>query len=336
LKKFEDILAECIDDIRAGEANIEDCLARYPSLRERLEPLLELALGIRETPDVRPSSVFKVKARVQLMEHIHERQAVTKWPWSRYNRQTKQITLRRRSSMVSVIVAIVLVLSAVGGGTAYASQWSLPGDALYSIKLGTEQVRMALPGDDAARAERALGFADRRVEEIVDLAAQGRVHDLGLAAEKYENALNMTMTRIQTASAARLAAGNVTGNVTARVAEATLKHLEVLLEVFEQVPEDAKPAIARAMERSVTGHYRAMEALEEAGVDVSQLPGIPARVRERLENILGGRPPWAGPPDDVTPGPPDDVTPGPPDDVTPGPPDDVTPGPPDHVTPGKP
>ena len=323
MKKFEDILAECIDDVRAGEANIEDCLARYPSLSERLEPLLELALGIRETPDVRPSSAFTIKARVQLMEHIHARQTVTKWPWSRCNRQTKQMTLRRRSSMVSTIIAIVLALSAVGGGTAYASQWSLPGDALYSIKLGTEQVRMALPGDDAARAERALGFADRRVEEIVDLATQGRVHDLGLAAEKYEHALNMTMARVEAAVAAGLAAGNATGNVTARVAEATWKHVGVLLDVFEQVPENAKPAITRAMERSVAGHYRAMEALEEAGVDVSQLPGIPAEVRERLENILGGMPPWAGPPDDVTPGPPDDETPGPPDHVTPGPPDDV-------------
>lgn len=308
LKKFEDVLAECIDDIRAGEANIEDCLARYPASRDRLEPLLELAFQIREPPDVEPSHAFKVKTRVQLMEHIHERQAVTKWPWPRYSRKTRPILMKRRfSSMVSVIIAIVLALAAVGGGTAYASQGSLPGDALYPVKLGTEQVRMALPGDDAGKAERALTFADRRVEEIVDLAAEGRIDDLGLAAEKYENALNITMTRIEAAIAQGQVAGNVTGNVTARVAEATRRHLDVLLGVYEQVPEVAQPAIARAMEKSVTGNERAMRALEEAGVDVSQLPGIPPDVWDRLQDILDGIPRSPGPPDDVTPGPPDDV-----------------------------
>jgi len=237
---------------------------------------------------------------------------------------------------IGIIAAVVLVLSALGG-TTYAAQDSLPGDTLYPLKAASEQMALRLPGSDVSRAERGQSFADRRVEEIVDLAAQGRTYDLGLAAEKYENALNITMTRIEAASAKGLVAGNVTGNVTARVAEATLKHLDVLLDVYDQVPDEAKPAIERAMEKAVTGHYRAMEALEGAGVDVSQIPGIPAEVRERLEGILDGIPPWAGPPDGVTPGPPDGVTPGPPDGVTPGPPDGVTPGPPgDDVPPGQP
>ncbi|MFU8796217.1 MAG: DUF5667 domain-containing protein [Dehalococcoidia bacterium] len=217
----------------------------------------------------------------------------------------------------AIIVAIVLVLSGIGGAT-YAAQGSLPGDTLYPVKVATEQLALRLPGDDVSRAERGQSFADRRVEEIVDLAAQGRAHDLGLAAERYEHALNMTMARIEAAIRAGLVAGNVTGNVTARVAEATLKHVGVLLDVWEQVPDQAKPAIAMAMERAVTGHYRAMKALKEAGVDVSQLPGMPAEVRERLEGILDGIPPWAGPPDGVTPGPPDDVPGGRPDDVPSG------------------
>ncbi len=218
---------------------------------------------------------------------------------------------------VAIVAVIVLILSGIGGAT-YAAQGSLPGDTLYPLKAATEQLTLRLPGDDAARAERGQSFADRRVEEIVDLAAQGRVPDLDLAAEKYENAMNITMARIEAAIAKGLVAGNVTGNVTARVAEATLKHVEVLLEVFDRVPEQAQPAIARAMERAVTGHYRAMEALIEAGVDVSQLPGMPDEVRERLDDILDGIPPSPGPPDDVPGGPPDDVPGGPPDDVPSG------------------
>jgi len=257
-KKFEDILAECIDDIRAGEASIEDCLARYPSLRERLEPLLELAFQIREAPDVKPSPAFKVKTRVQLMEHIHERQAVTKWPWSRYNRQTKPILVKRRfSSMVGVIIAIVLALSAVGGGTAYASQGSLPGDALYPVKLGTEQIGMMLPGGDAARTERALNFADRRIGEMEALAEEGRLQDLAFAASKYDEAMNTVAARIEQAGNGEPAAGNVT----ALVAEATISHLSVLDTVAGLVPLEAQEAIAHARNVSATGHFRALEAL---------------------------------------------------------------------------
>jgi hypothetical protein len=205
----------------------------------------------------------------------------------------------------AIIVATVLVLAALAGGTAYASQASLPGDALYSVKLGTEQMRMTLPGDDVARAERALSFADRRIVEIEALADQGRSEYLDLAADKYQDAINMALARIEEATGKGLVAGNVTGNVTARVAEATSIHLGVLAELYEseEVPEQAKDAIARAMEVSLTGHVAALQALERAGVDLSQLPGIPEGLRERLEEILGGITiPTPGPPGGMPPG----------------------------------
>jgi len=109
LKKFEDILVQCIEDIKAGRSSIEECLDRYPSVREQLEPLLRIALEIREPPDVKPSPSFKVKARVWLMDQIHGRQAVTKWPWSRYDNQVKPIPYIRRFNMARVIVAAAVV-----------------------------------------------------------------------------------------------------------------------------------------------------------------------------------------------------------------------------------
>jgi len=46
---------------------------------------------------------------------------------------------------VVVIVAIVVALSALGG-TTYAAQDSLPGDTLYSVKLGFEEATIMLGG----------------------------------------------------------------------------------------------------------------------------------------------------------------------------------------------
>ncbi len=257
LKRFEDILVQCIEDIKTGRSSIEDCLDKYPSMREQLEPLLRIALAIREPPDVKPSPSFKVKARVWLMDQIHERQPVTKWPWFRCSNWTKQIALRRRFSMASIILVIVLALSALGGGAAYAAQDSLPGDALYPVKLGTEQMRMMLPGNDIVKAERALSFAERRVEEMQTLAEKGRLQDLGLGVEGYDDALNMTLARIERAGDKGLA----TGNITALVAKATTRHLSVLDTVYDIVPPEAKEAIAHARNVSEKGYFHAMAAL---------------------------------------------------------------------------
>jgi len=164
--KIEDILAECIEDVKAGRCSVEDCLAKYPSISKELEPLLRLALEIREPPEVKPSPAFRVRTRVQLMEQIHAKPAVTKWRWFRYSGQMKPIPYKRRFNMVGIIVAIVLAVSALGGGTVYASQDSLPGDALYPVKLGTEQARLVLTPNPEGKAHLLITFAAERIDEI--------------------------------------------------------------------------------------------------------------------------------------------------------------------------
>jgi hypothetical protein len=296
-KKFEDILAQCIDDIKAGRCCVEDCLERYPSLSKRLEPLLRLALKIQEPPDVRPSSAFKVRARVQLMEQIHAGQVVTKWPESRYKSQTSLIPQKRRFSMIAIIVAAILAVSALGGGTAYASQDSLPGDVLYPVKLGTEQARLMLTANDVAKAELALSFAETRVEEMTALAERGRPENLNLALAKYDNAVTMAIAKIEEASSKGLA----TANTSALVAEATAKHLSVLDRVYDKVPAEAKVAIERARQVSLKGQENALAALarenpvKAAEINLATIEERLNRVRakaeqndvEEVENALG-------------------------------------------------
>jgi len=288
LKKFEDILFECIEDIKAGRSSIEDCLNRYPSAREQLEPLLRIALAIREPPDVKPSPSFKVKARVWLMDQIHGNQAITKWPWFRYGIQAKPIPYIKRfsMSMASVILVIVVAVSALGAGTAYASQSSLPGDALYPLKLATEQAGMMLLRDDAARAERALSLAERRMGEMEALAEEGRSQDLDLAVEKYGYALNMALSMMERAGGM----GPATGNITARVAEATSRHLSVLDEVWDMVPNEARGAIVYSRNISETGHFHALAALARnntvraAEMNLAAMEGRLNRIRDRVQN----------------------------------------------------
>ena len=93
--------------------------------------------------------------------------------------------------------------------------------------------------------------------------------------------------------------GKDTTTIEELVARATSIHLEVLAEVYKKVPEQAKPAIERAMASSVRGHEKAVEALEETGAlgDIPEEPplpeGLPDAVKEKLlkpEVPPGGRP----------------------------------------------
>lgn len=82
--------------------------------------------------------------------------------------------------------------------------------------------------------------------------------------------------------------GKDTTTVEELVARATSIHLEVLAIVYEKVPEQAKPAIERAMGVSIRGHERAVEALKKKGAlgDLSEEPpippGIPEEVKEKI------------------------------------------------------
>lgn len=183
---------------------------------------------------------------------------------------------------IAVILAIVLTLSALGG-TAYAAQDSLPGDALYSVKLGAEGVTMMLRGDDVSRAERALNFADKRVREMLALNEEGRPEDLGIAVEKYCYALNVTLARMEKAINK---GGSVAGDIAALVAEATAQHLSILDGLYDMVPEEAKPAIARAMVEALKCYQRAIQVREQLGLQVSGLATIPATIQERVEQWI--------------------------------------------------
>ena len=67
--KKEEILANCIEEIRSGKSTVEDCTKRYPHLNKELQSLLEVAVLLK--PDeVTPSSQFKERAKMHLFDEI--------------------------------------------------------------------------------------------------------------------------------------------------------------------------------------------------------------------------------------------------------------------------
>lgn len=171
----------------------------------------------------------------------------------------------------------------MGGGTVYAAQDSLPGDTLYPVKLGIERITMMSQGDDVARAERALNFATKRVREMLTLTERERLGDLGVTADKYGYALNMSLARME---AALGNGGSLAGDMTRLMAEATSEHLLVMDGVYNMTPDEAKPAMTRAMEQALRCYQRAIQERERLRLQSSGIPTIPAEIQERVEQRI--------------------------------------------------
>ena len=74
-----------------------------------------------------------------------------------------------------------------------AASNSMPVDALYSVKLTSEQVQLAVTPSDIGKAELNAKFADRRADEIIYVANKGDAQEVQVAAQRLNtNLQNMT------------------------------------------------------------------------------------------------------------------------------------------------
>ncbi|RPI81719.1 MAG: hypothetical protein EHM41_20020, partial [Chloroflexi bacterium] len=80
--------------------------------------------------------------------------------------------------MKIIVVSIIAMLVLMWGGfgvTVAAAQTSLPGDALYDVKLWSEDLVLMVAEKTQYGTEVALDLADRRVEEIKEVLEDGEI-----------------------------------------------------------------------------------------------------------------------------------------------------------------
>jgi hypothetical protein len=283
----ETVLDRCIDRIMGGEYAPEEWLAEYPLLREEIRPLLELALEFREKPTAAMSTGARARIRQEIPQAISAEGNTRRSRWDRM----RVVFLSRASkglAFAGAAIAILLIVALAGTGVAYASQGSIPGDALYPVKRGLERVRLSLARDEGTQGRVHLTFADRRMEEATLMVKQGR-------AEALEDSLGDYVRELEVAS--QVAGGESSGTEVQRepagkelstlVAEATAHHIQVLERVLGDAPEAAKPGLERALAASQKGHKRVSKALERRGrsegVPKGPPPSVPRGPKEVSE-----------------------------------------------------
>lgn len=130
---------------------------------------------------------------------------------------------------------------------------TLPDDPMYFMTSMSESIGTLFTFGDANEAERALELSEKRLAEARALAAQGKPEAAGRAVERYREQLDRALAEAEEARSN----GEDADDVLADVSERTPRHQAVLAEVYEKVPEQARPGIERAMEASERGRAQA-------------------------------------------------------------------------------
>jgi len=100
---------------------------------------------------------------------------------------------------MNLIIAVAILFSAAMGGTVYASNDAMPGDALYGVKQTVENIRLAAsPSDPALQLE----IANARLTETEKLLDAGRKDDAQTSLNDFVSAAGKARDLLQQTNAA--------------------------------------------------------------------------------------------------------------------------------------
>jgi len=182
-----------------------------------------------------------------------------------------------------LIINSILVFGILGG-VIFAQEIELPDPGLtpdspfYFLEVIAEAIGDFFTFGDLKKAERYIKLVAERVAEAKAVIDKGKTKAAQTAIERYQAQLEKALVRAEKARMKGLSISEITE----AVAEATAKHLSVLEEVLERVPEQAKPAVLRAREVSVIGQARALENLSKERPERAATLNLQA-IQERLE-----------------------------------------------------
>jgi len=97
--------------------------------------------------------------------------------------------------MVWILVVALIAALAGGGGTVYASNQALPGDALYPVKSTVEDLRLVISDQDQ-HVNLYRAYAATRVREVERLVQSQRTDDVPVALERFERHMQGVMATL--------------------------------------------------------------------------------------------------------------------------------------------
>jgi len=166
--------ARLIEEVARGDRLLADI--KDPELRETVR----LALRLHKDPFSAPDARTRSRIRSRVLFGLHPRDATV------IDRLAVVFELLGRPTPYAMrVLAVGLIVVAIAASTALVSAGTVADDALYSVKVTSEQVRLALATSPEDRAVVELSIAEHRLAEATALASLGNEDDAIVATSEY-------------------------------------------------------------------------------------------------------------------------------------------------------
>ena len=153
----------------------------FSSIRdEELREGVRLALRLhKHIPDV-PDDYARLRMRARVLAGLRPHS-----PTLADHAWTALVLLARPAPYIVRGIAVTSLVLVLALGASVASADSMPSDLLYSVKLASEDARLALAAAAGDRAAVELSIAEHRLAEAEQLAANGETSDTLVASAMY-------------------------------------------------------------------------------------------------------------------------------------------------------
>lgn len=189
--------------------------------------------------------------------------------------------------MQKIFFSILILFFLTIGAGALAQDNSLPSSGItpdspfYFLKSWKESIQTFFTFSEENKAKQFLHLADVRLAEYQKMIEKGKTEIAEKTLKKYEDQLQRALEKTEQAKEK----GQDVEELATSISERVLKHQEVLAEVLEKVPEQAKKGIENAIEMSRKGFESAIQAVsgekkEELQKKAEEIKNI---IKEKIE-----------------------------------------------------
>jgi hypothetical protein len=262
--------AKLIDEVARGDRLLGEI--KDPELRETVR----LALRLHKDPYSGPDARTRSRIRHRVLFGLRPRSATIA------DRVAVAFELLGRPTPYALrALAVGLAVVAIGASTAVVSAGSVADDALYSVKITSEQIRLALATSPEDRAVVELTIAEHRLAEATALAILGNENDAVVATSEYGEHMANAAAELAQVESLQPETATLVVQLQARIDE----HRATAAAVVARLAEDPDRASAAAALAAVAARGSRAEDLSPAAAiaqDAADTADEAASVAERM------------------------------------------------------
>jgi hypothetical protein len=166
-RDMEKNLSACLDNLEKGDS-VDAILAGYPEEAAELRPYLETAAQMSQLASL-PTIADQQQSQATFLAEAAALRSPQSSPMPIW------FTLRR---LMMPLASLAVILFLLGFTLVTMSAAALPGDGLYSVKLGIEEFRLMRASDPEQILILAEQFQQERLREVEVLLRAGRTADV--------------------------------------------------------------------------------------------------------------------------------------------------------------